>query len=33
MLQEAGWTAVRIWEHEPLETAVRIVCAALRWKR
>lgn len=29
-LTAAGWTVVRIWEHEPLPTAVDAVVAALR---
>lgn len=32
-LQEAGWTVVRVWEHEPIPEAVRTVEAALReWR-
>jgi len=30
MLEEAGWTVVRICEHEPLEAAISVVRAALR---
>ncbi|WP_255398242.1 very short patch repair endonuclease [Mycobacterium sp. E2238] len=29
LLTDAGWTVVRIWEHEPLESAVAQVEAAL----
>lgn len=29
-LEDAGWTVVRIWEHEPLDAAVNLVRAALR---
>jgi DNA mismatch endonuclease, patch repair protein len=29
LLREAGWLVVRIWEHEPLETAVATVRSAL----
>jgi DNA mismatch endonuclease (patch repair protein) len=29
-LRAAGWTVVRIWEHEPLPTAVRAVVDALQ---
>ena len=28
-LQAAGWAVVRVWEHEPIETAVAAVLAAL----
>jgi DNA mismatch endonuclease (patch repair protein) len=28
-LREAGWTPVRVWEHEPLEHAIEQVTAAL----
>ncbi|MCW2138700.1 T/G mismatch-specific endonuclease [Actinoplanes cyaneus] len=28
-LKEAGWTVVRIWEHEPLEEALQAVRSAL----
>ncbi len=28
-LADAGWTVVRIWEHEPVDTAVSTVLAAL----
>ncbi|WP_342215945.1 very short patch repair endonuclease [Nocardia brasiliensis] len=28
-LTSAGWTVVRLWEHEPLETAVQTVVCAL----
>ncbi|WP_433169738.1 very short patch repair endonuclease [Kribbella sp. CA-247076] len=31
-LQDDGWTVVRIWEHESLETAVRLVKQALQTK-
>lgn len=29
ILQDAGWTVVRVWEHEPLEAAVNLVRLAL----
>lgn len=29
LLQSAGWTVVRIWEHEPVITAVNTVTSAL----
>jgi len=29
-LTEQGWTSVRIWEHEPLTTAIATVEAAVR---
>jgi DNA mismatch endonuclease (patch repair protein) len=29
-LEEAGWTVVRIWEHEPVEIAAAAVLALLR---
>jgi DNA mismatch endonuclease (patch repair protein) len=29
MLQDAGWTVVRIWEHVPTDEAVRLVADAL----
>lgn len=29
LLRDAGWTVVRIWEHEPLNSAVAAVLAAL----
>jgi DNA mismatch endonuclease (patch repair protein) len=28
-LQEAGWTVLRIWEHEPLEQAIQAVRSAV----
>lgn len=28
-LAAAGWRVIRVWEHEPLETAVAVVVAAL----
>lgn len=28
-LEEAGWTVIRVWEHEPVEIAVAMVRAAL----
>lgn len=30
VLEAAGWTVVRIWEHEPRDVAVRMVETALR---
>jgi DNA mismatch endonuclease (patch repair protein) len=33
LLTDAGWTVVRIWEHEPLESAVAQVEAALTSRR
>lgn len=32
-LREAGWTPVRVWEHEPLERAVELVVGALDGSR
>ena len=32
-LTAAGWDVVRVWEHEPLETAVTAVVAALERSR
>lgn len=32
-LREAGWTPVRVWEHEPLEDAVGLVVDALQGSR
>lgn len=32
-LREAGWTSVRVWEHEPLERAVEFVVSALHGSR
>lgn len=32
-LEKAGWAVVRIWEHEPVETAVERVAAALAQRR
>lgn len=29
-LQEAGWTVLRVWEHEPIDDAVRRVLAVLQ---
>lgn len=29
-LRELGWTVVRVWEHEPLDAAVRIITRVLR---
>lgn len=29
LLQEAHWTVVRVWEHEPVEVAVESVVEAL----
>lgn len=29
MLQDAGWTVIRIWEHVPTDEAVRLVADAL----
>ncbi len=29
VLREVGWTVVRIWEHEPLDVAVKTVLDAL----
>jgi DNA mismatch endonuclease (patch repair protein) len=29
LLQEAGWQVLRIWEHEPTDSAVGLVCRAL----
>jgi DNA mismatch endonuclease (patch repair protein) len=29
-LREAGWTVVRVWEHEPVDQAATTVAAALR---
>lgn len=31
-LQDAGWQVVRLWEHEPLSTAVEAVVAALSYQ-
>lgn len=28
-LEEAGWTVVRVWEHEPVDDAASVVTAAL----
>lgn len=32
LLQEAGWTVLRIWEHVPIETAFELVAAAIATK-
>jgi DNA mismatch endonuclease (patch repair protein) len=32
-LAEAGWLAVRVWEHEPIESAARVVRAAVDSRR
>lgn len=29
-LEDAGWAAVRVWEHEPLDSAVEAVLRSLR---
>lgn len=33
LLQEAGWESVRVWEHEPPDTAAARIAALLRRKR
>jgi DNA mismatch endonuclease (patch repair protein) len=33
LLTDAGWLVIRIWEHEPLETAVSIVQGAVASRR
>lgn len=33
LLREAGWTVVRIWEHESVEKALATVATALRGQR
>lgn len=32
-LEELGWRVVRIWEHEPVDTALRLVEDALAERR